>query len=729
MYKKIIFNLVLLGIYMIPQAQLSLEQIWYSKEFSPKYVAGFQYMANGKSYCKLEIDSLKHQECNRYDIKTGKKTETIFSTKNILFNDKPIAIQSFSFNNAEDLVLISNGFEQVYRHSGKSNTYLYQLKSNTLVPISDKKIMYATLSPDGSKVAYVSDNNLYYYDIKTRKDIAITNDGKKNFIINGAVDWVYEEEFAMSIGFEWSFDSKFIAYYKFDESKVPEFSMELYNGLYPEVETWKYPKAGEPNSKVDVYIYEAAKNKNVMCETGSQNDQYLPRIHWVANKNVLSIQRLNRLQNKLEVLLANPLDGSTYVFFKEENKYYIEVQQLHIEQYDKDTKEAYKMYYLSEKKGYNQLWFYASDKGKILEDKLVINSSFDIDNFLGVNNNIAYYTSGKNTPEQRQLYAFDINKQSEKQLTQKTGWHSIAMAENFKYYVDNYSTITQAPHIELFTIEGKSVRILEDNKALNEKLSKLNFGETIFGNFYSENNIKLDYWQLLPPNFDSSRKYPVLFYVYGGPGYQTVKNAWQGANYLWYRYMANKGYIVISIDNRGSGGRGEEFKKCTYLQLGKYETEDYISAAKYFGNKNYADKNRIGIFGWSYGGFMASNCITKGANYFSTAIAVAPVTNWRYYDNIYTERYMRTPQENADGYDKNSPINHVDSIKGNYLIIHGTADDNVHFQNAAEMVKAMNDKNIPYDAEYYPNKNHAILGGKTRLHLFTKISKFIEKNL
>ncbi|HEY1046413.1 MAG TPA: alpha/beta fold hydrolase, partial [Bacteroidia bacterium] len=294
---------------------------------------------------------------------------------------------------------------------------------------------------------------------------------------------------------------------------------------------------------------------------------------------------------------------------------------------------------------------------------------------------------------------------------------------------DNYSSMTNPGIAVLKDRDGLVARVLEENKELSSKLEGMNLGKVEFGSFTTSENVKLDYWKILPPDFTADKQYPVLFFVYGGPGYQTVKNQWQGANYMWYQYMASKGYIVISVDNRGSGGRGEEFKKLTYLNLGKYETIDYIEAAKFFGNQPYVNKSRIGIFGWSYGGFMASNCITKGADYFKAAVAVAPVTNWRYYDNIYTERYMRTPKENAAGYDDNSPINHVDKIKGSYLLIHGNADDNVHFQNSAEMVMAMNAKNIKYDAEYYPNTNHSIRGGKIRLHLFTKITDFLLLNL
>ena len=707
------------------QAQLTLENIWYSREFSPKFVSGFQNLSDGITYCRLDENADKSRACNRYEIKTGNLLGTLFSTEKILVDNKPIQIESYTFSTDESRVLITNGFESVYRHSGKSHTWVYELKTGKLHKISDRKIMYATMSPDASKVAYVSDNNLFYFDIKKNKSVQITFDGKKNQVINGAVDWVYEEEFSMSKGFEWSPDGTFIAYYRFDESKVPEFGMDIYGSLYPQREVWKYPKAGEPNSRVDVLIHQIGKRKPVLCETGSQNDQYLPRIKWMS-LNYLSVQRLNRLQNKMEMLRFSFFYPKGEVLYTETNDKYIEVCDWTFTN-QADTAMQNMAYFTSEKSGYTHIYALRKD-GKTEQ---ITNGNWDVDQFLGVDDKLqlAYFTTGMQRPAERQLFHVNIKHKDINQLTNEPGWHSISITETFAYFFDQYSTMTAAPVSVIRNMAGEPVRLLEDNKALNDKLQLLGLGPVEFGSFTSSENVQLDYWKITPPDFDPAKKYPVLFFVYGGPGYQTVKNQWQGANYLWYQYMAKKGYVVISVDNRGSGGRGEAFKKVTYLNLGKYETMDYIEAAKYFGAQSFVDPARIGVFGWSYGGFMASNCISIGAGYFKAAVAVAPVTNWRFYDNIYTERYMRTPKENAAGYDDNSPINHVDKIKGHYLLIHGTADDNVHFQNAVEMVKAMNEKNIPYDAEYYPNTNHGIRGGKVRLHLFSKITGYLLENL
>ncbi|MEN9346031.1 MAG: hypothetical protein RLZZ60_1500 [Bacteroidota bacterium] len=706
---------------------LSLEKIWFSREYSPKMVAGFKYLKDGKSYCKIE-DQEGYKVCKQYDVATGAEGKVLFSTQQILVDQKPIQFESFQFSADEQLVLFSNGFEAVYRHSGKSNVWVYNLKTKTLQKITDHKIMYATLNALGNRVAFVSDNNLFYYDLSKNKTVQVTKDGKKNAIINGAVDWVYEEEFTMSRGFEWSPDGQYLAYYRFDETQVPEFGMDIYGSLYPKRETWKYPKAGEPNSKVQVYIHSVGKSKSMLCNTqdlvsASNNnpfDHYLPRIQWM-NNQALCVQKLNRLQNHLQILQFAYAQPNAKVIYSETNDKYVEVVDWTF------SEGPLKAFFTSEKSGYKHL--YALDaQNQVIA---LSSGSWEIDQVLGIDQvkQVVYFTSGKDNPSERQLYVLSIADKSIKALTTEKAWHNIRFSPGFNYFTDQYSTLQKPAITALKEANGNLVKILEDNTALSNKLADLSLGQVKFGHFTSIDSVELDYWQILPAQFDSTKRYPVLFFVYGGPGHQTVQNMWSGANYMWYQYLAQKGYMVITIDNRGSGGRGEAFKKMTYLNLGKYETMDYIAAAKYFGQQTYVDAKRIGIFGWSYGGFMASSCITKGADNFKAAVAVAPVTNWRYYDNIYTERYMRTPQVNAEGYDNNSPINHVAKIKGKYLIIHGTADDNVHFQNAAEMIKTMNDQNIPYDAEIYPNTNHGIGGGKTRWHLFNKITDFLLLNL
>lgn len=543
-----------------------------------------------------------------------------------------------------------------------------------------------------------------------------------NSIINGSTDWVYEEEFALSKGFYWNENSTAIAYYRFDESKVKEFGMPMYGQLYPEEYKFKYPKAGESNSVIQVYTYTIASGKKQLMDIGSETDIYVPRIGWTKDNNTLYIQRMNRLQNKLELLMTNASDGASRLIYTEENKAYIDVPEL--------TFLADKKSFImsSEKSGWNHLYQYDLN-GK--EIRQITSGSWDVDQFYGIDEKkkTLYISTSEINSAERYVYAVSLDGKSKKQLTLRKGWNSATFNTDYSFFLLSYSNITTPSFYALCDNTGKELRVLESNAALNEKLKnyKISPAEmTSYKNAYGES---LNAFVIKPLNFNADKKYPVLMYAYGGPGHQLAVNRWMGSNYFWYQMLAEKGYMIVCVDGRGTGFKGENFKKSTYLQLGKYEIEDQIYVAKELGKLPYVDASRIGIWGWSFGGYMASLGISKGADVFKAAIAVAPVTNWRYYDNIYTERFMRTPKENGKNYDDNSPINHVEKIKGNYLIIHGTADDNVHFQNAVEMVDAMQKKNVRYDSEFYPNKNHGIGGGRTRLHLYEKMTRFILEKL
>lgn len=698
------------------KGKLTLENIWYSNKYSANYPSSFKGLADGKSYSLAEKKD-KHTVVNRYDIATGKKLSELFSTEKIVLNTP---MSSFDFDQAEKMVVIKTNINAIYRHSYTCDATIYSL-SNKVVLNTFTNVMYPTFSPDGNFLAYVQENNLFVYDLTKKKTCQVTKDGAKNKIINGAVDWVYEEEFGMDVGFFWSPDSKNLAYYKFDESQVKEYSMDLYGTLYPTKEVWKYPKAGEQNSKVYAYIFNTKKQKSKQCETNSENDQYLPRMAWDISGSYLTVQRINRHQNKLDILKVDPASGKASILYNESNPFYIEVSDWYC------TPEGFWIH-LSEKQGFNQLW---QLNPNTKEDKVLTLEKYDIDNFYGydINSNKAFFNAGKDITTERQIFSINTLTQELKQLSSENGWHSATFIAGMQFYLDYYSTASNPGAHTLYNTKGEKIRVIADNERLTAELAELELGTQSFGKISNRYGDSLDYWMLQPANFDKAKQYPILFYVYGGPGYQTAKNSYGGGNYLWHEYMAQQGYVIITVNNTGSGSQGEAFKKKTYLQLGNYETQDYIDAAKYFGNQSWANKSRIGIWGWSYGGYMSSNCITRGADYFKTAVAVAPVTSWRYYDNIYTERYMRTPQENALGYDTNSPINHVEKLRGNYLLVHGTGDDNVHFQNAAEMMLSLNNANIPYDCAIYPNKSHGISGGKTRLHLFTKITKFFLENL
>lgn len=698
--------------------EITLEDIWQKNTFGAKGVQNFRVLKDGKRFIKQENGGLV-----LYDVASGKFIDSLVTAKNLVVNGEKYPVFNYSLSNDENSILIESKPNFIYRHSYEARVLIYNIKTKKVSGVLGSNLRYATLSPDGKFIAFVDNNNLLIKAVDTDEIQTVTGDGSSGHIINGAVDWVYEEEFAMSKGFEWSPNSKHIAFYKFNELEVPQFSLEYYTGkTYPKIETYKYPKAGEKNSLVSLHIYslETAETNDI---ANTSDDSYIPRIQWNTQNGELCYQKLNRHQNHLEVFFAEANTGKSKKIYEEKNKYYIDINDKYY-----FSNDGINMIYLSEKNGFNQIYSLDLRTGS---SALLNKGKFDIDHihYFDTEKNVIYYTSAEVSPSERYLYRHDLKKNTIINLSKGKGWHSITFSENGQYYLNNYSTFTSPARYSLHNSEGKEIRVLEENKELEKLLKEYKLGETSFGTFTTSLGHSLNYWQILPPDFSENKKYPVLFFVYGGPGSQTVKNAWGGGNYMWHQYLAQKGYIVVSVDNRGTGFRGEEFKKTTYLNLGKYEIEDQIEAAKWMGDKKFVDKNRIGIWGWSYGGFMSSLGITAGSEYFKTAIAVAPVTHWKYYDNIYTERYMRTPAENADGYNLNSPITLADRIKGNYLLIHGMADDNVHLQHANEMIRTMVDKNIAFDSEYYPNKNHGIGGGNTRIHLYSKMTKFILEKL
>jgi len=710
---------------------IELEDLYQRGSLYAKSVRGMNSMKDGKTYATFEKGQL-----NIYNYKTGELEKTLFGIADLVMEgeDLPIGLQDYELSANEDKMLVATDMESIYRHSFHATYYVYDFNTKTLQPLSDNgKQRLATFSPDATKVAFMRDNNLFIKDLKTGEEKQFTTDGLYNHIINGAPDWVYEEEFSFSQGFYWSPDSKKIAFMKFDESNVREFQMEEFEGLYPEWYSFKYPKAGEDNSIVEIYVYNLENGKTVKMDTGKETDIYLPRIAWTKDNNVLAIQRLNRHQNHLEILAADATTGKSCVFYDETNDYYIDITD------DWHFLEDGKTFLMtSERSGYNHIYLCSLD-GK--QTKQLTDGPWDVTSVYGFDGKEVYFQAAKNTPVDRQIYAVNL-KGKMREVIGREGTNSATFSNDFSYLINVNSTINQPKQYELYTNKGKLVRVLEDNHEFAERIKGYNLGEKKLMKISDPafvlpdgTQVDVDAWQILPPDFDPAKKYPVLIYVYGGPGHQTVNNSWADSDYWWLQLLAQHGIISVSINNRGSGAQGEVFKKMTYLQLGKYETEDMITLAKYMAKQPYVDGSRIGIYGWSYGGFMAANGITKGADVISTAVSVAPVTNWRYYDNVYTERFMRTPQENPDGYDLNSPVHNTELIKGNYLLCHGSGDDNVHYQNAMELIKAMISNGKQFDLMIYPNKNHGIYGnyeygyGECRMHLFTKIDSFLFEHL
>lgn len=709
------FFLWLIPAIVFTQEKVTLADIWIKYEFFPKYPDEIQNHPDGKSFTILKDNTIV-----QYDYKTGNEVDRI--PVDLL---KDLRIEYYAFSEDGKKILLGHDFTRLYRHSQQGSYTVLDLKTKKLTSIPARQnIRQAELSPDGKWVAYVKDNNLYLFNIETSQETQVTTDGKINSIINGAVDWVYEEEFSIKKGFHWSPDSKYIMYYRFDESNVKTYQLTYYKGdEYPEIYEYKYPKAGEDNSLVDVCVYDVINRKSIKMDVGSNYDQYIPRIYWTYMPGKALIFRLNRLQNHLDILMADVTTGQTKLIYQEDNKYYVEIT---------DNFYVFKdnsgFIFSSEKNGYQQLFFRSMD-GK--NEYCMTTGNFDVNKLIGVDekNKLVYYLSHEDGAIHCMPYVISLDGKNKKKLFDELGWYDITLSGNAQYMLVNYSNANTPPVFSLYTISGKLVKTLENNGEIKEKLKKYGFVSMEFFSFKTSEGIELNAWMMKPSRMEPQKRYPVLMYMYGGPGINTVKNEYDPMDYAWFQLLVQNGYIVVSVDNRGTGGRGEEFKKCTYLNLGKLEVFDQIEGAKYLSKLPFVDSTRIGAFGWSFGGFLSSLCITRGANHFKAAVAVAPVTNWKYYDNIYTERYMRKPSENPEGYEKNSPIYWAKKMKGKFLLIHGMTDDNVHLQNAAELARELVNNNKDFEMFFYPNKNHGIYGGYTRYHLFNKITNFILTNL
>ncbi|MCF8465160.1 MAG: S9 family peptidase [Flavobacteriales bacterium] len=721
---SLVFLIIFNTTWLWAQSEITLEDIWKNGTYRTEGVYGIRSLNDGKRYTTLENGNVV---CYNYE--TGDSIEVIVAATDLKLDEKLIKIDDYEFNKSETKLLLSTEENPVYRHSSSYKFYAFDRTDKKLTEIADgQHVFHATLSPVSNQVAYVKDNNLFVQDLDANTTKQITTTGVFNEIINGRSDWVYEEEFAFTKAFQWSPDGRFIAYYEFNEKNVKEFSMTKYAGnLYPTEEKFKYPKAGEENSKVRIFVYNLERETNVKVDIGDRDDIYIPRILWTHDPATLSIQRMNRLQNRLELLFADALMGKTRVVLKEMSETYIDIT-------DNLTflDDGQQFIWSSEKDGYNHLYLYDIAGTEKVQ---LTSGEWDVTAFYGVDAKVKnfFYQSSEDGPTQRHVFVASLSGSSKKKLTPDKGQNEPSFSKTNEYFINKYSNANTPPVYSLMNDKGKPIRVLKDNTALKSKLATLQPPQKEFFSFKPSHGTSLNGWMIKPTNFDPTRKYPVLFAVYGGPGSNTVHDSWDAywgtERYMWLQMLAQQGYIIVSVDNRGTGNRGRDFKNCTYKQLGRLEIEDYIETAKYLGKLEYVNAQRIGMYGWSYGGYMSSLAVTKGADFFSMAIAVAPVTNWRFYDSVYTERFMRTPQENPKGYDDNSPINHVDKMKGAYLLVHGTADDNVHFQNSVEMTEALIEANKQFDFYMYPDRNHFIYGKNARLHLFSKMTDFIKKNL
>ncbi len=703
------------------QREITLEEIW-SGQFRTEGMQALHSMNNGKQYSVLNFDrQSRTSTIDIYDYETLEKVKTLVSSGDIA---EIQGFSDYSFSDDESKIILTTNSKPIFRRSTLGEYYVYDIASKEVTKVSDNMVQEPTLSPDATKIAYGFENNLYVKDLKSGEVKQLTSDGVKNEIINGITDWVYEEEFSYVRAFDWSADSDQIAFIRFDETEVPEFSMDVYGSdLYQTQNVFKYPKAGEANSKVSLHLFDLESNKLSELSVDKQyEDFYIPRLKWTNEDNVLSVQYMNRHQNELDLWFLDTDNSTSKLVLSEKDKAYVDVT------FNLTFLEDNSFIWTSEKDGFNHIYHY-SKNGKLINQ--VTEGNWEVTNYYGFNEdaNTIYYQSTENGSINRDVYSIKLNGKNKKRLTINEGTNSASFSSNFTYFINTFSSATTPPKYTLNNAEsGEVIKTIVENKGIAQKLDNYNISKKEFSTINVNGN-DLNMWMIKPANFDANKTYPLFMFQYSGPGSQQVANRWNGANDYWYQMLAQQGYIIACVDGRGTGFKGADFKKVTQNELGKYELEDQITAAKKLGNRNYIDEERIGIWGWSYGGYMSSNALFKGNDVFKMAISVAPVTSWRFYDTIYTERYMTTPQENPSGYDENSPINHVDKLKGDFLLIHGSGDDNVHVQNTMRMVEALIQADKQFEWMIYPDKNHGIYGGNTRLHLYKKMTNFIHETL
>lgn len=732
---KRFFTLLLLVIFVTgiqAQQKVTLRDIAQGT-YRAQGISGLKPMLDGEHYTQISSD---HKRIVKYSFKTGEEVGTLFDVTTARDCDLK-SFDDYILSPDEKLILIQTETKPIYRHSFTAVYYIYNVKNNKMEPLSNNGPQQVPLfSPDGNQIAFVRNNNIYLVKLLFgNSESQVTKDGEYNHVLNGIPDWVYEEEFSFNRAFDFSADSKMIAYVRFDESAVPMFSFPWYKGLapektsyatYPGAYEYKYPKAGEVNSKVSVHTYDIKSHVTRKMDLQIDSDGYIPHIKFTSDPEKLAIMTLNRHQNRLDLYMVNPRSGLCKVAIRDE-----------AEQYIKESAYSNIKFYpehivmMSEKDGYNHLYLYTI-AGNLV--KQITKGQFEVTSFLGWDQkaNVFYYASNEGSPLRTAIYKID-GKGKKTKLSTRTGSNSAIFSTNQKYYINTFSNISTPTLITLNDNRGKELTTLLDNSKLKAQTAQLNMPQKEFFTFRTSSGVELNGWMMKPANFNANKKYPVILHQYSGPGSQQVIDRWGigsfGDGGLFEAYMCDKGYIMVCVDGRGTGGRGAAFEKCTYLQLGVKEAEDQVETARYLGTLPYIDGKRIGIWGWSFGGYNTLMSMSDGSGAFKAGVAIAAPSDWRFYDTVYTERFMRTPKENAEGYDAGSAIKRAPQLKGSLLLIHGTADDNVHYQNCAEYSEALVQAGIQFDMQVYTNRNHGIFGGKTREHLMNRVANFFIQNL
>lgn len=699
--------------------QVDLKEITDGKFRQVTAIGEMRSLPDGEYYTAMNPE---RNMIIKYAYRTGAPVDTLFNTRKArecTFDD----FDGYTISPTGHRILVWRETEPIYRRSSKAVVYDYDVRRNYVKPLTESKSkqMIPTFSPDGRMCAYVRDNNIWLKKFDFDTEVQVTRDGEINKILNGITDWVYEEEFAVTNLMAWSPDSEYLAFVRFDESEVPEYSMQVYGDqLYPGYYTYKYPKAGQKNSKVTVHSYSVMTKDTKELKVPVEADSYIPRIVFTQNADQLAVMTLNRQQNIFNLYYANPKSGVFRLILRDENKSYVDSDWLAAIQF---TNQGFT--YVSEQDGYAHIYLY-SPTGVL--QRQVTKGNWDVTKYLGMDETTRaiYYQSAEESPIRRSIYKIDA-KGVKTKLSTEEGTNSAVFSDNFAYYVNSYSNANTPVRISVYeTKTKKPLRVLQDNAALREKLTHYSFGKKEFIKVHTASDYELNAWIVKPADFDESKQYPVMMTQYSGPNSQQVLDQY---SFDWEHYLAAHGIIVVSVDGRGTGARGEAFRKCTYLRMGELESRDQVEAAQALGQLPYIDKNRMAIWGWSFGGYNTLMALSTGNGTFKVGIAVAPPTDWKYYDSVYTERFMRTPNENFEGYAATSPLRKVKDLQGKLLLIHGTADDNVHFMQTMEYAEALVQAGKQFDMHVYKDRNHSIYGGNTRYHLYTKMSNYLFDNL
>ena len=732
MKKLFVLFYALLCLVSVQAQKVTLQDV-VNGTYRAQSIHGLKPMLDGEHYTQISKD---HKRIVKYSFKTGKEVATIFDVATAR-NSTLKSFDDYIMSPDESLILIQTETKPIYRRSFTAVYYLYNVKNRTLEPLSNNGPQQVPLfSPDSHQIAFVRNNNIYLIKLLFgNSESQVTKDGEYNKVLNGIPDWVYEEEFGFNRAFDFSADSRMIAYIRFDESQVPMFSFPWYKGMAPEKKeyatypgsyNYKYPKAGVSNSKVSVHTFDIKSHVTRKMELPIDSDGYVPRIKFTSDPEKLAIMTLNRHQNRFDIYMANPRSAICKVAIRDEAEQYIKEQA-----YSDIVFYPEHIVLMSERDGYNHLYLYTIGGNLV---KQITKGNFEVKEFLGWDQkaNVFYYTSNEGSPLRTAVYKID-GKGKKTKLSTRTGTNNALFSKNLNYYINTYSSAQTPTLITLNNNKGQEMVTLLDNKELKSKIAQLNMPTKEFFTFKTQEGVELNGWMMKPVNFNPSKKYPVIMHQYSGPGSQQVLDKWGigsfGDGGMFEAVMCDKGYIMVCVDGRGTGGRGAAFEKCTYLSIGVKEAIDQAQAAKYLSTLPYIDGNRIGIWGWSYGGYNTLMSMSEGSGAFKAGVAIAAPSDWRFYDSVYTERFMRTPKENGDGYNSSSAINRVHQLKGKLLLIHGSADDNVHFQNFMEYNEALIQANVQFETQIYTNRNHGISGGNTRNHLMNRVANFFLQNL